>query len=126
MTGERGRDTEDFVAARLEAAGWSVLGVRVRLGREEIDLVAVDPGPPPALVIVEIRWRGRRDFGLAEESLDRRKRLALRRAIGALLDAGALPGGDALPRHAVRVDLVVVEPGPAGAATVRHHRAITP
>ena len=31
---------------------------------------------------MEVRWRGRRDFGLAEESLDHRKRQALRRAVG--------------------------------------------
>ncbi len=30
--------------------------------------VAVDTGPPAALVVVEVRLRGRRDFGLAEET----------------------------------------------------------
>lgn len=127
MTSEAGRLAEDLVADRLVAAGWAVLGVRVRLGREELDLVAVDPGPPPALVVAEVRWRGRRDYGLAEETLDRRKRLALRRAIAGLLEVGVLPGGGArLPRHPVRIDLVVVEPGPSGSVAVRHHRAITP
>ncbi len=126
MTADPGRSAEDLVAARLAASGWDVLGVRVRLGREELDIVAVDPGPPPALVIVEVRWRGRRDFGLPEETLDRRKRLALRRGVAALLDAGALPNGGPLPHHPLRIDLVVVEPGPAGQVTVRHHRAIAP
>lgn len=124
MTADPGRSAEDLVAARLAAAGWDVLGVRVRLGREELDIVAVDPGPPPALVIVEVRWRGRRDFGLPEETLDRRKRLALRRGVAALLDAGALPTGGPLPHHALRIDLVVVEPGTGGVAKVRHHRVI--
>lgn len=114
------------MAGRLVAAGWRVLGVRVRTAREELDVVAVDPGPPEALVVVEVRWRGRRDFGLPEESLDRRKRLAMRRAIAALLDATVLPDGTRLPHAPLRVDLVVVEP-PARAGEgprVRHHRGI--
>ena len=112
--------------ARLEAAGWLILGRNVRLGRDELDLVAVDPGPPPALVVVEVRRRGRRDFGLPEESLDHRKRAALRRGIGALLAAGALPDGSPLPTLPLRVDLVAMDVGPDGSPAVRHHRGIRP
>ena len=65
--------------------------------RSEVDLIAVDPGPAPALVVVEVRWRSRRDYGLAEETLDWRKRAALRRAVGGLLGCGALPDGRRLP-----------------------------
>src|SRR5947199_5920367 len=86
-----GDEAEGLVAARLAAAGWTVLARNVRVGRDELDLVAVDPGPPRSLVVVEVRRRGRRDFGLAEETLDYRKRRALRRAIGTLLEAGRLP-----------------------------------
>ena len=117
---------EALVATRLAAAGWTILARNLRLGRDELDLVAVDPGPPPALVVVEVRRRGRRDYGLAEETLDHRKRAALRRAIGALLDAGSLPDGRALPALPVRVDLVAVDRGPDGRTAVRHHRAIRP
>jgi Holliday junction resolvase-like predicted endonuclease len=68
--------------------------------------------------VVEVRWRSRRDFGLAEESVDHRKRVRVRRAAFGLLDRGGLPG---LP---LRFDLVVVEPGePGGEPRVRHHRA---
>jgi putative endonuclease len=122
-----GAAAEDRVADRLARAGWRVLGRRVRLGREELDLVALDPGPPPALVIVEVRARGRRDFGLPEETLDHRKRAALRRAIGALLVAGRLPDGTPLPRAPLRFDLVAVEAGSAGKGDgpeLRHHRGI--
>lgn len=117
---------EDEVAGRLEQAGWTILGRNVRIGRSELDIVAVDPEPAPALVVVEVRWRNRRDFGLAEESLDHRKRAALRRAIGVLLEAGALPDGTRLPALALRVDLVAVDPGPDGGLSVRHHRAVRP
>ncbi len=126
MTSSPGVAAEDLVVRRLAAEGWLILGVRTRVGREEIDVVGIDPGPPATLVLVEVRWRRRRDFGLAEESLDHRKRLALRRGIAALLDAGEMPDGTALPRLAFRVDLVVVEPpGRAGEGPrVRHHRGI--
>jgi putative endonuclease len=113
-----GDAAEDLVVARLAAAGWRVLHRNVHVGRYELDVVAVDPGPPAALVIVEIRWRSRRDFGLAEESVDHRKRVRVRRAAFGLLDRGGLPP---LP---LRFDLIVVEPGDRGGEPrIRHHRA---
>lgn len=121
-----GDDAESVVAATLIQAGWTILARNVRAGRGELDLVGVDPGPPAQLVIVEVRWRASRGFGLGEETIDHRKRAHLRAAIGRLLEDG-LPGM-ALPRHALRVDVVVVEPPAAGSAasgpTIRHHRAI--
>lgn len=121
-----GEAAERLVAGRLEAAGWTLLGRNVRLGRDELDLVGIDPGPPAILVIVEVRHRGRRDFGLAEESLDHRKRRALRRALGGLLGLGRLPGGPSLPALPLRVDLVAVDRDAAGTLVVRHHRGIRP
>lgn len=121
-----GDEGEDLAAARLEAAGWTVLARNLRLGRDEVDMLGVDPGPPAALVIVEVRRRGRRDFGLAEETLDRRKRMALRRACGRLLETGTLPDGRRLPALPLRVDLVAIDPGPDGRPSLRHHRGIRP
>ena len=121
-----GEAGERLVAARLEAAGWTILARNVRVGRDELDLVAVDPGPPRTLVVIEVRRRSRRDFGLAEETLDRRKRLALWRAVSALLDDGVLPDGRQLPRLPFRIDLVAIDTRPDGAPSVRHHRGITP
>ena len=120
-----GDAAEEMVAGRLQAAGWSILGRQVHVGRAELDLVAIDPGPPPTVVVVEVRWRARRDFGLAEQTVDHRKRAHLRRAIGRLIEDG-LPGGVPLPALPIRVDLVVVEP-PIEAherPRVRHHRAV--
>lgn len=117
---------EDLTAARLTGAGWTILARNVRLGRDELDLVAIDPGPPAALVVVEVRRRGRRDFGLAEESLGHRKRAALRRAVGNLRGTRTLPDGRPLPSLPIRIDLVAIDPGPDGALSVRHHRAIRP
>ena len=121
---QAGDTAEELVATRLRESGWNVLARNVRVGRHELDLVAVDPGPPPCVVVVEVRWRGRRDFGLAEETFDHRKRAHLRAAVGRLLEDG-LPGGRPVPSLPIRIDLVAVEP-PSAAATsaarMRHHR----
>ena len=113
-----GDDAEARVAAYLVKLGWLVLATNVRIGRAELDLVATDPGPPAALVIVEVRWRSRRDFGLPEETVDGRKRARLHRAGFALRDAGQLPTGAPLPELPLRFDLVVVEP----IEQLRHYR----
>jgi putative endonuclease len=117
-----GARAEDSVAQVLVAAGWTILGRNVHLGRRELDLVAVDPGPPAALVIVEVRWRRSRLHGYPEETVDRAKALRLRDGAGRLAAAGTLPDGTALPRLPIRVDVVAVEPGPGGGAVMRHHR----
>jgi putative endonuclease len=113
-----GDHAEAEVAANLAAMGWQILGRQIHVGRAELDMLAVDPGPPPAVVVVEVRWRARRDFGLAEETVDGRKRARLHRAAFALRDQGALRDGTPLPSLPWRFDLVVIEPG----SRIRHHR----
>ena len=115
----RGDVAEEEVARRLEVAGWTILGRNVRMGRFELDLVAVDPGPPAALVVIEVRWRRTRDYGLPEETVDHRKRTRIRSGAFGLLDRGRLAGGEPLPRLPLRFDLVVLEPDGA----FRHYRA---
>lgn len=119
-----GDHAERLAADRLANDGWTILATNVRIGRKEIDIVALDPGPPASIVLVEVRWRARRDYGLAEESFDRRKRAHLREAAGRLVAGGRLPDGRPLPRAGIRVDLVVVEPPTASGRPVRlrHHR----
>ena len=113
-----GDAAEAIVAAHLVERGWRVLASHVRVGRAEIDLITIDPGPPPALVAVEVRWRRRRDYGLPEETVDGRKRARLHRAGFALRETGRLPDDTALPALPLRFDLIVVEPGDR----LRHHR----
>ena len=121
---QAGDTAESLVLVRLLASGWTVLARNVHVGRHELDLVAVDPGPPATLVVVEVRWRASRGFGLPEETVDYRKRTHVRMATYGLLDRGVLPDGVNLPRLPVRFDLVVVEPGVGGGEPrVRHHRA---
>ena len=114
-----GDAAEAAVAAALEGAGWTILARQVRVGRAELDLVAVDPAGP-TLVIVEVRWRSRRDYGLAEETVDRRKLARIRAAAFELVDRGVLDDGTTLPRLPLRIDLVVLEPG----GRLRHHRSL--
>ncbi|HJP88953.1 MAG TPA: YraN family protein [Candidatus Limnocylindrales bacterium] len=114
---QAGDAAELLVAERLAAAGWTILGRNVRVGRAELDLVGVDPGGP-ALVVVEVRWRSRRDYGLAEETIDRAKVARLRAAAIGLVGRKAFGDGTAVPRLPLRLDLVVVEPG----GITRHHR----
>jgi Holliday junction resolvase-like predicted endonuclease len=109
-----GDAAESLVADLLAARGWSILARNVHAGRSELDIVAVDPGPPPRLVVVEVRWRSSREFGGAEETFDFRKRTRLRIGLARLLEAGHLPDGSPLPRLPVAVDLAVVEPRSGG------------
>jgi putative endonuclease len=132
MPGERtaaqrtGDAAEATVARRLARGGWLILGRQIRAGRAELDLVAIDPGPPRALVVVEVRWRGSRAFGLAEETVNGRKIGRLRAGLARILAAGTLPDGTVLPRLPARIDLVVAEPpdSPGGAPRFRHYRSI--
>jgi len=121
-----GDNAEALVAERLQAAGWTVLARRLHVGRLELDLVAEDPGPPRRLVAVEVRWRARRDFGLAEETLDRGKQRRLRRAVVRLAVTGQLPDGRRLSALPLAVDLVTVEPSTQadGPPRIRHHRDV--
>lgn len=120
-----GDAAERLVAERLVAAGWTILGVNVHVGRAELDIVAVDPALPARLVVVEVRRRGSREFGLAEETVDAAKRTRIRRGAQALRERGLLADGTAVPALPLRIDLVVVEPPrePGGAVRVRHHVA---
>jgi putative endonuclease len=127
-SGERG---EALAARHLESLGWSVLARRVRVGRDEIDLVAVEPGPPSALVIVEVRTRVSGRFGTPEESVDRRKVARLYRAAAGLRAVGTLPDGTPIPALSWRVDLIAVDDAPAigpgeGGPAFRHVRALEP
>jgi putative endonuclease len=113
-----GDDAEARVAEHLVSLGWQVLGQKAHVGRAELDLVATDPGPPPCLVVLEVRWRSRRDFGLPEETVDARKRARIHRAGMLLRDSGRLADGTPVPHLALRFDLIVVEPG----ERLRHYR----
>lgn len=108
-----GRRAEGFVAVELERRGWRILARNVRVVGVELDLIALDPGPPARLVVVEVRSRSQSRFGAPAESVDRAKVARLYRGAGALRAAGQLPDGAPLPHLPWRVDLAAVELAPA-------------
>ena len=109
----RGKAGEALAVAYLELAGCRVIARNVRLGGVEVDVLASDG---PVQVVVEVKVRGRSDYGGAAGAIDHAKRARLVRAARALQQLGA-------PR--VRIDVVAVDVSPEG-ATVRHYRnAIT-
>jgi putative endonuclease len=119
-----GDDGERIAAMWLDQLGWRIIARNLRVGRAEVDLLAIDPSVPRTLVIVEVRRRSRRDFGLAEETVGYRKRAALRRAAGQLAARQALPDGRRLPSMPLRVDLIAIDLGVDGRPSLRHHRGI--
>lgn len=114
---------ETEAADYLEGLGWRVVARNVRVGRDELDILAIDPGPPATLVVVEVRSLRTVAFGSPEERVDRAKVGRLYRALvglGAALESDE--GAGRLPR---RVDLVVVDRR-SGRTEMRHLRALEP
>jgi Holliday junction resolvase-like predicted endonuclease len=121
----RGAWAEGVAADHLAAHGWSVLARNVVCGKDEIDLLCVDPEPPAELVFVEVRSLRVAAFGAPEERVDAAKVSRLYRSMSALRATGRLPDGTPLPRLPVRVDLVVVD-GRGDAVEVRHIARLMP
>jgi putative endonuclease len=72
-----GQRAEDLVAARLSSLGWRILGRNVRVGRYELDLVALDGS---TVVVIEVRLRGSSSWTTPLGSIDASKRARLRNA----------------------------------------------
>ena len=106
---QRGRAGEALAIAYLELAGCRVIARNLRLGGVEVDALVSDGS---AQVVVEVKYRGRSDYGGAAAAVDAAKRARLVRAARALQLAGA---------RRVRIDVVAVDLSPEG-ATVRHDR----
>jgi putative endonuclease len=109
MAMTRGRAGEAMAIAYLELAGCRVIARNLRLGGVEVDALVSDG---PARVVVEVRFRGRADYGGAAATIDRAKRARLVRAARALQQEGA---------RLVRIDVVAVDLTAEG-AVVRHVR----
>jgi putative endonuclease len=100
---------EAAAADRLRDLGWTVLGRNLQLAETELDIVALEPGRRPTLVIVEVRSRTGSRFGGAAESVDRAKVARLYRAamtLRRLGHAAISPEMTSLPSW--RVDLVTM------------------
>lgn len=119
----RGAAAEAEAVDHLRALGWRIVARNLRVGRDEIDVLAIDSGPPPALVVVEVRSLRTSTFGAPEERVDRLKVGRLYRALAGL--GGALESDDGIGRLPRRVDLVVVDRRSA-VTEIRHLRSLEP
>jgi putative endonuclease len=75
------RRSERAVADYLAVLGFDILGMNLRLGPLELDVVAKKG---PLVVIVEVRTRGPGAFQRPFESIGYEKQRTLRRAVGVL------------------------------------------
>jgi len=112
---EVGRYGEDVVARRLAADGWQVMARNWRCPQGEIDIVAVDGND---LVIVEVKTRRSASFGSPQEAVTAEKLRRLRRLAATWLAAQQRSFAG------VRIDVVAVTVGRAGAAGVEHLRGV--
>lgn len=115
--GEIGLRAEEAVAAFFEARGATVLARRLRVGRDEIDLVVRDGD---VVALVEVRARSGGAFAKPLASVDRAKRARMLRAAHGYVRAHPLPRGARL-----RLDVVGVAFGPEGAAIEHVPGAVT-
>jgi putative endonuclease len=128
--GRTGIAAEGTARRYLEAAGWTILGANVLVGRGELDLVALDPAEPGTLVVVEVRGARSGRFGSPEESVDPRKLARLRAAVGSLVASG-WPADHGVGRwRSLRIDVIAVDLDPVltpvtSGPVVRHLRGVT-
>jgi putative endonuclease len=99
-TTARGRAAEALVAAFLEARGWVILQRNARLGRDEIDLLALDGA---TLVCVEVRARRPGAMVDALSSITPAKQRRMRRA--------ALRCAVSRQTQEIRIDVATVTDG---------------
>jgi putative endonuclease len=130
LRGDRG---ESEAAAHLRARGWRILASQLRVGRDEVDLLALEPGSPPTVVVVEVRSRSGEAFGRQEELVDAGKVRRLYRAAAALRAAGHLADGTDLRGRTWRVDLLAIDLAPWSGGSdpgpplgIRHLRGLIP
>ncbi len=125
--GAVGAAAEEAAAAYLEASGWLVLARNMRVGPDEIDIVALEPGARATVVIVEVRSRSGRGFGSALESVDGRKVARLYRAAMGLRRCAypaVVPALSPVPTW--RVDLVAMRRSGPDWKVEGHLRGLAP
>lgn len=121
-----GARAEDAAVRHLSALGWTILGRNERVGPDEIDIVALEPGDAMTLVLIEVRSRSGPRFGAATESLDRRKVARLYRAALALSRGAGTFTVPGPPRPPWRVDLLALRRRGDGWQVEAHVRGLTP
>ena len=116
---ECGRIGEAIAAHYLNLIGYGIIEQNLRIGRNEIDIVASDGD---CLVFVEVKTRRSNRFGSPAEAVGRDKLLGMRRAAGRYLNGPDSPRGFA----EFRIDVVAIEiDRPGDRMTVDHLRGVS-
>lgn len=123
-----GAAAEEAAARHLLASGWTILARNLRIADDEIDILALEPGRRPTLVVVEVRSRSGPRFGAALESVDARKVARLYRAAMSLRrSAHPAIAAHHGQRTAWRVDLITLDRSATrGWSVQRHLRGLMP
>jgi Holliday junction resolvase-like predicted endonuclease len=135
---QHGSTAERIAERYLVQLGWEVVGRNLRVARDEIDIVGVEPGTlaipgtpgtPETLVFVEVRSSATGRFGSPEESVVGGKLRRTYRAAWEFLRNGASVSPGRRPTW--RVDVVIVEQRPnlgrdIGGPVIRHLRGVAP
>ena len=111
-TRERGTRGEDIAASYLEDRGWTILARNERVGRRELDLIALRKG---VLAFVEVKSRRGHRFGGPLEAITPKKQAEVLRAAAGWLRARDVPSG-----AVIRFDAIGVTWERGGGYTVRH------
>lgn len=109
---------EDLAADYLTGLGWKVLERNWRCPAGELDIVAVDPGPPATVVFCEVKCRRGLRFGPPLEAITTAKQRKLRELAALWLRAQPF----AVRRF--RIDGVGVVLPPVGPREISHVRGI--
>ena len=120
--GAVGAAAEDAAVEHLRRRGWLVLGRNLRVGRDEVDILARESGDPAVTVVLEVRARSGPGYGAAVESVDARKVARLYRAAWTLRREGhpELPANDT-SGSIWRVDLLTLRRAPDGRWRLEQH-----
>lgn len=113
-----GRRGEDLAADYVEELGWRVVERRWRCARGEIDVVAVEPGPPPVTVFCEVKTRSGLGFGEPLEAITVAKMARLRLLAGQWIEQRGA-------RSAIRIDGIGVLIQPGRDPLITHVRGIS-
>ena len=109
-SGPRG---EALAAKWLRRRGYRILARNLRVGDDEIDILAIDPDRQ-TIVVTEVKTR-RDDDRLAEDAIDRRKQFRLARA------AARLQKQAKYRDRPIRIDAIAITWPEGGEPDVRHY-----
>ncbi len=116
---ECGRIGEAIAGHYLTLIGYGIIERNMRIGRNEIDIVASDGD---CLVFVEVKTRRSNRFGSPADAVGREKLLGMRRAAGRYINRP----GNFSEFAEIRIDVVAIEVDlPADRMTVDHLRGVS-